>query len=96
MPPLTAADYEAMIQAALAHEVRRIVLAGGVAANSRLREKFKERADQEGLEVFFPAPKFCTDNAAMIALTGYHWLKRGRRDDFALNCCSSSKRSASP
>jgi N6-L-threonylcarbamoyladenine synthase len=73
------------IKAALAYDVRRIVLAGGVAANSRLRERLKERADDEGLEVFFPAPKFCTDNAAMIALTGYHWLKRGRRDDFALN-----------
>jgi N6-L-threonylcarbamoyladenine synthase len=73
------------IKAAIAHEVRRIVIAGGVAANSRLREKLKRRADQEGLEVFFPAPKFCTDNAAMIALTGYHWLKRGRRDEFCLN-----------
>ena len=73
------------IKAAMAHEVRRIVLAGGVAANSRLREKLKERADQQGLEVFFPAPKFCTDNAAMIALTGYQWLKRGRRDEFCLN-----------
>ena len=73
------------VRAALAHGVRRIVLAGGVAANSRLREKMKERADAEALEVFFPAPRFCTDNGAMIALAGYHWLKRGRRDDFRLN-----------
>ena len=73
------------VRAALAHGIRRIVLAGGVAANSRLREKTKERADAEALEVFFPAPRFCTDNGAMIALAGYHWLKRGRRDDFRLN-----------
>ncbi len=73
------------IQAAKFHRVERVVLAGGVAANSRLREKMKEKADAEGLQVFYPAPKFCTDNAAMIALTGYHWLKRGRRDDFSLN-----------
>jgi N6-L-threonylcarbamoyladenine synthase len=73
------------VRAALAHGIRRIVLAGGVAANSRLREKMKERADAEALEVFFPAPRFCTDNGAMIALAGYHWLKRGRRDDFRLN-----------
>lgn len=73
------------ITAATANQVGRIVLSGGVAANSRLREKMTERAEAEGLQVFFPAPKFCTDNGAMIALTGYHWLKRGRRDDFSLN-----------
>jgi len=73
------------VKAAIASGVERIVLSGGVAANSRLRAKMKEEADAEGLTVFFPAPKFCTDNGAMIALTGYHWLKRGRRDDSRLN-----------
>ena len=73
------------IKAARAYGVERIVLSGGVAANSRLRSKMKEEADAAGLSVFYPAPKFCTDNGAMIALAGYHWLKRGRRDDFTLN-----------
>jgi N6-L-threonylcarbamoyladenine synthase len=73
------------IKAAVVSRVSRLVLSGGVAANSRLREKIKQRGDAEGIEVFFPAPKFCTDNGAMIALAGYHWLKRGRRDDFRLN-----------
>ncbi|HWH77642.1 MAG TPA: tRNA (adenosine(37)-N6)-threonylcarbamoyltransferase complex transferase subunit TsaD [Candidatus Binatus sp.] len=73
------------IKAAVAHGVNRIVLSGGVAANSRLRAKMREMANVDGLQVFCPATKFCTDNAAMIALTGYHWLKRGRRDDFRLN-----------
>jgi N6-L-threonylcarbamoyladenine synthase len=73
------------IKAATANGVSRIVLAGGVAANSRLRAKMYEKAAAEGLQLFCPAPKFCTDNAAMIALTGYQWLKRGRRDDFCLN-----------
>jgi N6-L-threonylcarbamoyladenine synthase len=73
------------IKAAIDNGIGRIVLSGGVAANSRLREKMKEGAETEGLQVFFPAPKFCTDNGAMIALAGYHWLKRGRRDDFRLN-----------
>lgn len=73
------------VKAAIDYGIGRIVLSGGVAANSRLREKMNERAEGEGLKVFFPAPKFCTDNGAMIALAGYHWLKRGRRDDFRLN-----------
>ena len=73
------------VKAAAANSLGRIVLSGGVAANSRLRAKMKEKAEAEGLQVFCPAPKFCTDNAAMIALTGYHWLKRGRRDDLGLN-----------
>jgi N6-L-threonylcarbamoyladenine synthase len=73
------------VQAAVNSSVSRIVLAGGVAANSRLRAKMAERADAEGLKVYFPSPKFCTDNGAMIALAGYHALKRGRRDDFRLN-----------
>jgi N6-L-threonylcarbamoyladenine synthase len=73
------------VKAAIASGLSGIVLAGGVAANSRLREKMTERADAEGLKVYFPSPKFCTDNGAMIALAGYHALKRGRRDDFRLN-----------
>lgn len=73
------------VKAATAHGVSRIVLAGGVAANSRLREKIVEKADAEGVKVYFPAPKFCTDNGAMIALAGYYWLQRGRQDDFRLN-----------
>ena len=73
------------IKAASANGVERIVLSGGVAANSRLRSKMKEEADAAGLAVFCPAPKFCTDNGAMIALAGDHWLRRGRRDDFRLN-----------
>jgi N6-L-threonylcarbamoyladenine synthase len=73
------------VKAALAHHVSRIVLAGGVAANSRLREKMREKAEAEGLQVHFPSPKFCTDNGAMIALIGYHRLSRGERDDWRLN-----------
>lgn len=73
------------LKAAVAFAVPRIVLAGGVAANSRLRQKLAERAAAEGLQVHFPSPKFCTDNGAMVALAGYYRLARGERDDFRLN-----------
>ncbi len=76
------------VSAAVAQNVNRIVLAGGVAANSRLREKISESAAPKNLQVYFPSAKFCTDNAAMIALTGHHWISRGRRDDFTLNAAA--------
>ncbi len=56
--------------------VNKIVLAGGVAANSRLREVFSEKAKKQGAEIYFPSPVYCTDNAAMIAKTGMEMLKR--------------------
>jgi len=53
-------------------KVNRIVVTGGVAANSALRKSITTEADNQGLISFFPKPKFCTDNAAMIACAGYY------------------------
>ncbi len=68
------------IQAAhdLGHE--RIVLAGGVAANSRLRQRMTELTHTHGLEVFQPDLRYCTDNAAMIAYMGY-WKALTKKQD---------------
>jgi N6-L-threonylcarbamoyladenine synthase len=49
-----------------------IVVAGGVSANMRLREVMTDRGKSKGFHVFMPPVEFCTDNAAMVALAGYH------------------------
>lgn len=56
----------------------QIVIGGGVAANSKLRQQLKKRCSEEHLEAFTPSPVYCTDNAAMIALAGYHHYQAGQ------------------
>ncbi|MEL6188887.1 MAG: tRNA (adenosine(37)-N6)-threonylcarbamoyltransferase complex transferase subunit TsaD [Myxococcota bacterium] len=62
----------------------RLVLAGGVAANSELRERALERGRREQVEVFLPSRKFCTDNAAMVARAGWLRWMAGARDTLDL------------
>ncbi|NBO63755.1 MAG: tRNA (adenosine(37)-N6)-threonylcarbamoyltransferase complex transferase subunit TsaD [Acidobacteria bacterium] len=59
------------------HKPRTIMLAGGVACNSELRESVRELASKLGLPVHIPSPVYTTDNAAMIAAAGYPKLQRG-------------------
>lgn len=63
----------------------RIVIAGGVSANSRLRARAAESARQAGLETFVPSLRFCTDNAAMIGLAARERLARGETSPLSLN-----------
>lgn len=76
------------IKAAEDNAINRIVVCGGVAANSRLREKFIIEASAKNIELFVPPVILCTDNAAMIAAIGEIMLKNGRRDSMDLNAVS--------
>jgi len=64
--------------------IARLVVAGGVGANRRLRERLSELMQREGGRVFYPRPEFCTDNGAMIACAGYQRLQAGRAEGLAV------------
>ena len=63
----------------------KIVVAGGVAANSRIRSDFEKACAAEGLELFVPPLKWCGDNGAMIGAQGYYEYLAGSRADLDLN-----------
>lgn len=73
-----------MVGAAKAHGLTKLVVCGGVAANSRLRSLAQERAKEARLELFLPPVRLCTDNAAMIAVAGYEQYRLGARADLGL------------
>ncbi|MDH3899496.1 MAG: tRNA (adenosine(37)-N6)-threonylcarbamoyltransferase complex transferase subunit TsaD, partial [Gammaproteobacteria bacterium] len=58
--------------------IRQLIIAGGVGANQRLRERLGQLMEEEGGRVFYPRPEFCTDNGAMIAYAGYQRLRAGQ------------------
>lgn len=78
----------AAVEAAQEHGVRRLVLAGGVAANSALRRAAVELAAEAGCKVILPPPTLCTDNAAMIAAAGYFRFRAGQSDGLGLGAYS--------
>lgn len=68
-----------LMRAAREKGCARVALAGGVAANSRLRERVQQEAAAAGHEAYLPSIPLCGDNAAMVAAAGYHLLASGRR-----------------
>ncbi len=96
-PPLPVADFAASFQdaavemlaektvaAAAAYKVRTVLLAGGVAANLRLRERLRERLGPD-ITLRFPPPSLCTDNAAMVAAAAYFRYDAGLQQGWALD-----------
>lgn len=82
---------EHAVNAVREYGVRDFALAGGVASNSALRASIKAAMEKEGVNFYCPSPIFCTDNAAMIGVAGYHEYVKGNFADYSLNAVPSLK-----
>jgi N6-L-threonylcarbamoyladenine synthase len=101
LPDIAAAFQEAVVDvlvqkgvsAAKAKACQHLALVGGVASNRRLRVLMTEAARQAGIAVHVPDPELCTDNAAMIAIVGYHQLCEGKNSPLDLDAYSKTSHS---
>jgi len=92
LPDVAASFQEAIVDVQVTKTMRAaadlgaptVLLAGGVAANSRLRGRFDEVCRAAGVRLVVPSPRLCTDNGAMVAAAGSNLLAAGRIDDLAL------------
>ena len=72
------------------YNVKNLIIAGGVSANSGIRNKFKDLCEKEGINLTIPNIKYCTDNAAMIAAAGYFAYKKGIRANIDLKATATT------
>lgn len=72
------------------YNVKNLIIAGGVSANSSIRNKFSELCEKEGINLTIPNIKYCTDNAAMIAAAGYFAYKEGIKADIDLKATATT------
>jgi len=81
---------EKTIKAAAKFSVKNIFISGGVAANSKLREEFLKKGEENDIKIFIPPLYLCMDNAVMVACLGYYRYLEGRFDDMKVDVYSRS------
>lgn len=79
------------IKATKEHGFSKLALAGGVASNSALRAEMLKACEAEGIELTYPSPIYCTDNAAMIGVAAYYEYEKGTRHGWDLNAVPNLK-----
>lgn len=79
------------IRAMKKYNVKNLILAGGVAANQGIREKFSSLAKENDINFSYPNIKYCTDNATMVAAAGYFLFKNNKVSDLEINADSGAK-----
>ncbi|EHI55275.1 hypothetical protein HMPREF9333_01411 [Johnsonella ignava ATCC 51276] len=82
---------EHTVKAAHDYGFKQAAMAGGVAANSLLRETMKKTCDENGIKLYYPSPVYCTDNAAMIGAAAYYDFLNGKRSGLDLNAFPALK-----
>lgn len=73
------------------NDIKMVIVAGGVAANSAVREEMTKLCEEQKVKLSIPDLKYCTDNGTMIAAAGYYAYLNGRRADLRLNSKSQDK-----
>ena len=81
---------EKTLKAGRRYNVKKILVSGGVAANSELRREFLRKGEEKDIKIYIPPLHLCMDNAAMVGCLGYHRYINGRFDDLKVDVYSRS------